>query len=413
VAFKYIFNISLEKAYLGFIPDLPRNLSYEPGYVFQLFKFCLPLLILAFLLLQRVFRKKNAGKTQTAELENKSLSDAPEHDPKIPAVVHSSAPVMFLNIAIILILSFLVLEKTRNSAIKNVVLVDYYTYTGQWNNAIRTSLAEPIYSVSINYNYNRAIDQKGVFIDKFFDFPQRVGPNILPPNKNKGAVISIICSDYYYDLGYMSEAMHWAHEAHTLLPYSPRVLKRMVKVNLIIGNYKTAGKYLNVLGENFLNRKFVAAYSPYIEDTALITRDKEIIAKRALLPHGFVVEADNTFHQLLSQNPDNKRAFEHMMVRYLLEHDLETFLNTINIGKKFYTAGTPSLYQEAYMIYLLEHNPSAVSASKLDARNENTLKNYSRIMKKYNNNTEAAKAEMQKYIGDTYLYYLLYYRPGN
>jgi tetratricopeptide (TPR) repeat protein len=390
---------------------MPRILAYKPEIAFQIFKYILPALVFLFAILGKMMDKKDRAdqEIQMEEIPNQESTELPT---TVPESKNGIRRIIYLfNIALVILLSILTLKHTRKPVMKNIMLTDYYTYTQQWDKAINTAISEPVYNVFINFNFNRAIDQKGVFLDKFFEYPQVLGSAILLPNKATGADVALVSSDYYYDLGYMSESLHWAHEAQTLLPYSPRILKRIVIANLVFGNYRTAEKYLRVLNDNFLSRKFVNKYTPYIQDTTLIRNDQELMLKREFLPRGYIADIEKNFQQLLEQNPNNKRAFEHMQMCYLLDHDLPKFLAHMNAGKKFYSGHTPSLFEEGLMVYLLETDRTKLSKMDLDPRNKSILLNYTRIMNQFKNNTTRARAELKKYIGDTYIYYLIYYAP--
>lgn len=411
LGYKFLFNIRLVDAYFSFLPDQPRIMTYQADWVFLLFVISFPVLILLFNLIG-LARKR-------FEMKHSS-SDSPKDAEILPEILPQrlktqnimTTGLYILNLVIILFMAYQFIRHTRNPMMRNTVQVDYYTCKGLWDKAIETALAsEKNYNAFINFNFNRAIQNKGEFLDRFFDYPQVFGPDILFPNKITGSDIAIVSSDYYWDLGYMSESLHWAHEAQTLYPYSPRILKRMVMISLVFENYRTAEKYLAVLEDNFLSRNFVKKYKAYIEDPALTRADPEIMKRRACSPGGVIAsDIETNFLNLLRQNQHNQAAYEHLLLYYLMDHRLDDFFRYVKLGEEFYS-NSPTLFEEAILVYLLETDRSKIGRFNANPNTRRIFSEFLRIMKKYNNDSKSAQKEMYQQLGNSYLYYLTYYFP--
>lgn len=404
LVFKYLFNISLADAYFKLIPDTATVLLYRPNIIFYLFIFCLPLGMFVFYLFSKIIRLINQGKLKLILLENIFRTKT------LKWVSFPFAQTVII-VIIVVIVSIFAMITSINAHKKNIVLSDFYCYTEQWDKAVGIAVSDPQYDIFINLNYNRSIDNVGHLLDLFFDYPQLMGTVIIFPDKLGTSEISMPSSDYYYDLGYISEALHWAHEAQTSQPYSPRILKRMVMANLVFGNYLAAKKYIDVLGYNFLSKDFVKKYKTYIEDTSLVKKDDEIMLKRSFIPHGKVVaDIRKRFQDLYDQNKNNKRAYDYLQLFYLLNQEFKPFLNLLPEGKKFYSE-VPALFEDAILIYFYGTDKTKIDGLKISVRAKNALSDYLKILKQYNNDKNAARSSLAGLYGDTYFYYLMYNSP--
>jgi hypothetical protein len=318
--------------------------------------------------------------------------------------------IAFITIAL---LSFYTIKNTRDKHAKAIILADYYCYNEQWTKAIEVILADDKYDFKMNFLYNRAINNSGLFAEKYFEYPQLLGGNALFPDKIKAANMTIICSDFYYDIGHVCQANHWAYEAQTSLPYCSRVLKRLVLTNLILGNYKTADNLLDILSKTFYNDKFVEKYKKYTTDTSLVSSDVTIIEKRSTIPYNEIDKAkiEAKYIDLFNANNSNIQALDHLEMYFLLTHQLNNFIEylpkVIEIRKTL-----PPTYEEALLIYLVRTKQPNNLYYPISKNTQALFNHFGEILsKKYGNDKEAAKNELWNLYGNTYLYYMVYLSP--
>ncbi len=418
VAYKFLFNITLKGAYFQIYPDLPTILKYEPNSLLYIFYFYLPAAIILLSIISEIFKW----------IQEKSLSN----DLTNPALKSNLAVIKNLiikpyNISkkyltkwYMLLISFLIiigitwvsLNSTENKHRKNIVLADYYNYHEKWDKVIDVVLSDKKYDFYLNYYYTRAIDQMGYFVDSIFNYPQYLGPDGLFPDRLETVSLILISSDFYYDLGYISQAHHWAHEAMTEMPYSPRIMQRLTLTNLIFGNYKAANNLLSIMNNMFFQKEFVNKYMRYINDTNLIYSDKLIMEKRAYLPIKTVVLSSypTRMHDLLASNHKNKRAMEHLEMYYLLNGSLNEFNNNLPELLKFYQK-TPYVFEQAILAYLYGNKQKSLSDYNVSIQSQEVFENFNEILFKYNGHRKLAKPELNKLYKNTYLYYLLFNSP--
>jgi hypothetical protein len=193
------------------------------------------------------------------------------------------------------------------------------------------------------------------------------------------------------------------------MPYNPRVLKRLSVTNLILGNYKASQTFLRVLSNNFLSKDFVNHYMPYTLDTNLVNNDKILMEKRSFMPHNDTISGNITDRlvDLIAHNGNNKRAYEHLEMCFLLNHQLGHFISNLEVSRKFYI-NIPQVYEQAILMYM------SISKKMLNYKisNEtlNVYKDFIKTFREYKNDKNLAKPMLSNYT-NTYLYYVIYNSP--
>lgn len=397
IGFKYFFNISHDNAYFDILPILPIELKYTPSSITTLFVYILPSVSLILATASYILDKKiQSDNVLTRFLNEKWYKWS-----------------MILIVPILLfIFKEITFEAESDNHQKNIVMVDYYTYKGEWNKTIDIAQSDPQYEIAINYNYNRAIYNTDQFGTQFFNYPQILGSMGLYPDILTTGKTALESSDFYYELGYISLAHRWAYEAQTAMPYNPRVLKRLIMTHLIERNYNAAGTFLEVLGKNFLYGDFVKKYKTYVSDTTLVSKDPEIMEKRELMPQHRIIHDNHIirFRDLYETNPKNMRALEYMEMAYILDHKLGNFMKYIADLELIYP-GLPDIYEQAMVLYFVKSDPSQLRTIKFSENTKNRFMTFNKTLKENNGNKEMAKESLFSTLGNTYFYYVYYVSP--
>jgi hypothetical protein len=308
--------------------------------------------------------------------------------------------------------AFFLIRGTYNRHQKNIILTDYYCYNGKWKNAINTAKSDPEYNVIINYNYNRAIDNYGKFPDLFYNYPQYRVFTLFPDRFGKdNPGLALIISDYYFDLGYISISQQWAYGAMALMPYNSRVLKRLVLTNLIYGNYNMARNILNVLSDHLVSGDFVEQYMPYVTDTSLVTADRMIMEKRISMPDDPVISDDITerLETLLAKNKQNKRAYEHLQMCFLLFQNLDYFIMNLPAAKEFYSP-MPAVFEQALLTRAFISENKNLQDYTISKASRETFIDFITTLKPYNDDKDLARQKLS-HFANTFMYYAFFYSP--
>jgi hypothetical protein len=407
MAYTYCFNIPKDKLWFSFMPPFPLAIKYTPDSMHYFLFYSIPLIVLLLSIHDLTFRflKRAAGKTNKKVL--KTIFERPAKNIAYQYII------ALIGGTTIIICLYIVSAEAYNQHKKNIVLADYYAENKDWKKVIDVALSDPRYDKYINFAYNRAIANLGRFSELYFNYPQVSGSDGLYPDKVIATQIALPACDFYYEVGYISEALHWAYEAHTLMPNSSGIMKRLVMANLIEGRYQAAATFLSVLKSGFHQETFVNKYLPYTIDTSLASKDPEIKEKRLFMPVNEVTMNDASYRYdlLYKVSKENRRALEYLAMTYLLDHKLASFMELYPELKKGYKDKLPLSYELAVILYVLKTGKHDLNKYNLSEESRRVFLEFNKIYREYNRNKEAAQYTLKKAFGNTYIYYLTYLSP--
>ncbi len=396
VGFKYFFNISSIKTWWDIVPNMPILIRYVPEKSLYILMSILPFTI--FLSNILFFLKKYLI---SIPYIHRFYSYSIWTKPLMGLLFTFSVAVTTL---IILLNIFPKVDWHK----KHVIFTDYYASINDWEKVIATALNSSEYDFFVNINYNRATFNTNK-IDWFFKYPQLLGSDGLFPDKIASGQIALRACEFYYELGYISEALHWAYEAQSITPYHPKVLQYLVKVNLIENKPEAAATYLNILSKTFFQKDFVEKYTHYIKDTSLISKDDEFKLKRTLMPLNRMTpgNVNEKFYLLLTSNSSNRRALEYLALHHLLSHKIGEFVKLAPLLTKYYPT-LPLIYQEALLLYMTK--TKTIIQYPFHEELVNKIKQFFEYQKNSSNPQQARVTLKSSYEG-TYIYYLTYQSP--
>ena len=268
------------------------------------------------------------------------------------------------------------------------------------------------YSFMANVNYTLAISRSGNLSEKLFDFFQISGRDALFPDVDFSQEMLFIAADFYYELGYISEARHNAYEALVFYPHSPRAMQLLVKVHLVCGEYKAAERCLRILDKGLVSRRVVKEYMPYVEDPSLVLSNGEFMEKRSFIPAEKELSPfiDERFKDLLEANRENKLAYECLMLYYMLDGQIDPFAELYSeVGNYF--SEVPGVYEEAILTYDLVMLTDSSSRHQVSQATMDRFGEFGRLATQYEGDQNMARNVLYWEMGQTYLYYLGYLFP--
>jgi hypothetical protein len=306
--------------------------------------------------------------------------------------------------------------KSFDSLTKKLHYIDYYAEKEQWQKILGVAESIKVYDFRVNYHIARAYAHLNQLPDQLFNYPQLLGTKgiIFDSSTMKGSFI-MPTSDLYFDLGFMSESARWAFEAQTLIPNSPRILKRLVMINLVNKKYELAGKFLKILDQNMLCKKWVDKYEKYVSDTTLAANDKVIAEKQRFNPlkkaiNGIPVE---NMELLLETNKDNRMAFDYLLALCILDTNFPVFVKYVQNYKYYNIKTLPNSWAEVLSVYILKIKsiPPFVDDETISKECMGRFKAFNDAMLQFNNNKDAAQNTIKRDFENTFWYYLLYLNP--
>lgn len=325
--------------------------------------------------------------------------------------------VTYISIALLTSIVLILPSLQINTKKKTEINFDYLASTKNWQ-GISKAIGNNDMKVRLNaFQYNRALYNSNTLLENLCSKPQYFGNESLLVEREINSQILNYASDIYYDLGFINEARHWAHEAFTIYGPQPRILKRLVQVNIINGKYNTAKKYITLLKKSILHKKWAIEQEKYLLNEELIRNNSEYRQKRDFSPkHDFFTHRTTPWEnlaELLKSNGSNKMAFEYLIANYLLRHEL---IHVIKLVPEFRRHGYPELpkaVQECILLYMVKTQKQGMQLAgyQFNKHITNQLKEYSQLYMKYKNNDNSAKQMLDKNFADTYWYYIHFISP--
>jgi len=401
---KFLFQMSLKNMYLITMIRPPKQLAYTPGWQLYAYYLVIPAILLVIYLFSRspkMVISTNSAKGKT--------------DKKVSLLKKRPFVILFQVVGC-LVVGCLLFLKSDDPLKKKLITIEYYAEHGQWKEILK--LADEIkgYDSNVNFQVNRAYSHLGILPDQLFSYPQLLGTYGLFVDPGMQIESSNMpTSDLYFDLGFMSESQHWAFEAQTMVPNSPRILKRLVMINLVNRKYNLADKFLKVLDQNMLYHDWVGYYSKYVTDTTLASRDKVIAEKRRYTPRKAVIDTGilDGLKLLVETNGANRMAYEYLLTYCMLDSNFPDFIEYLANYPRFYPKGIPRSWEELLSLYIVRSKtvPAFVTDKTISETGMQRLSDFNSIIKQFNGDVSAAKSALYRDFGDTYWYYMLYLSP--
>ncbi len=385
----FIFALPPEQQFFYFFPPKAFFMDYKPSIVFAAYLLSIPILIIAGLILKPIGTKR----------QNKT--------PKQTAVSTIFGLVLITGLAVFShYFSFQPDEKKKAAA-------DYYCYTNNPGKTAANAKSLKEYNFKANVNYNLVMSKTGQLTEKAFDFLQITGSDAIHPDVEFQAEMSFVAAEFYYNLGFITEARHWAYETLVFFPYNRRTLQLLVKIHLVTGEYTAARQYLDLLKSGFGPKKFIREFEPVVTDTTLLGNYPELVEKRSFIPAEDELNPsiEERFKQLLAANPQNKKAFELLMLYYLLESDAGNFIK-LYPGAGQYFDKIPAVYEEALLTFDKLYELPEISHFQISAETKTRFNEFSKIREQYSNSTRMARNMLYKEFGGSYFYFREFVYPN-
>ncbi len=430
VSYKFIFLVDHNLVYSITHSKKPMIISYVPGYLLYTLYTVLPILILIAVISNKLSKRsenktilpiESIGENSQVKTKGSKIKGKPEKSEtstikvQKTRVFNTQAFLLSFQFIIILALAVGSLSFTIDTEKRNKLLVSFYGANGDWANVIKTAESLKEYDLYVNVEYNKALANTGNLAHNLFNYNQLAGSGGLFLDGAVTSDVPFICSDQYYDLGFMHESEHWTFEAQTIFPNSPRLMKRLVQINLVSGNYKQAEVFLRKLDKNMLYHNWVANFQKYVDDTTLISRNQEFAWKRRCEPIGNFTASSyvEKLKKLLEANPANKMAYEYLVCTSLLDGDLGTF--AAKISENSVSSGNllPRSWDEAMVLYyyMSRKIPSAKEV-QYSRQSIDKFSSFIKAIKPFGNNWRKARKSLKKDFGNTYWYYLKCLSPN-
>ncbi len=295
-----------------------------------------------------------------------------------------------------------------------ILKVNQYARDRQWDKIMNFTERSPSNDALVVFLTNQALYHTGKLTTDLFSRPQNWGTDglYLPPRLR--TFFSLQVSDFYWDMGYLNEAHHWAQEDHTNYHYSPHHLQRLALTGILKGDTGLAEMCLKELQKTILYQKWAENHKEYLTDPRAARENTRFSHLVKYAYQDFIVNPllpGEDLESIASQNPDDIMAFEYLMADYMLSFRLGKFFRRFRSSIYWKSPYVPRLYQEALMVYL--YNTQTRNDSTIWTRIERgTIEDFNHfmnILKKNDGDRFRARDELKKNFGTSYWYYNLYH----
>jgi hypothetical protein len=292
--------------------------------------------------------------------------------------------------------------------------MDYYARTEQWDRIIarcRGSMSNYLYKCYLNL----ALAEKGELGNHMFAFDQSGLKGLILP-KNWVSHVSVILSDIYFSMGHIALSQQMAFEANMSTPGAgnPRMYRRLIQTNLIMGVYPVAEKYIALLEKTRYYSSWAAAQRRFLWNDSAVDADPVLGIKRKCIPAENMLSElyglDFDLKQIAQQNPAHRVTIQYVGVMYLLDKNMAAFNDLIETfdGTDVLSV-LPESFQEA-LIILSEQHPDYWTRFKISETTKQRYAGFRQQILANRNNASALPSLMFRSFGNTYWYYFMFKR---
>lgn len=391
IAANFISFINIEDAYLRFSPYFS---NYKPGILTYSLFFLLPLVLIIDGFISLI-------KSRRAVVENENKKDG-------------SYIIQYL-IAVAMLVCGIIFSINKED--KHKITIDKLAYDGKWEELLVKVKANPSDDRLIQFHTNRALFFTGSLPEKMFEYPQVWGLDGLFLNRYFTNEVLLPTTQLFFELGLINEAIQYGNESISQNDNSPLVIEQLILSNIVSDKYQSAQIYINQLkGFRFFKKKALE-YEKYINGVGVPGIDSLVMKKREIMPvTDFIVkrhEPQSDLINMLSDNLNNKMAYEYLMAAFLLENNLASFVKYYSVGKKFNYKTIPTIYQQALISYNYELMRQDKPLRQINVSKEilDSFNDYMVIISDFEGDIEAAQSKLKENFKNTYWYYLHYVSP--
>jgi len=295
--------------------------------------------------------------------------------------------------------------------------MDYAVRTEQWKQLLKQKKAPHNYTTLCYHNL--ALAKQGQLIRNFFQYAQYGAKGFLIP-WNKTFLSSAIRSEVLFALGEVANAQSLAFEADISVngQHSPRMLKRLVQTNLILGSDAVAEKYIHLLEQTLYYRQWAHHERRFLYHPEAVAADPLLGELQRCLPYRNALDAANTTldqmaWRILCVNPTHEVAYQYLVAYLLVSKDLEGLYSVIHEFALPTHRSLERLTQEALLItkekeaITQEKETTSKDAELITASVTKRYQAYKRLFLQQQKNPNLASI-MQRHFGDTFWFYYMF-----
>lgn len=282
-----------------------------------------------------------------------------------------------------------------------------------WKKALRyAAKSEEPTRVIVMYR-NIALIYNGQLCDRMFSFPNS-GPRINTPGQiSQTEVCAPIV--FFYN-GLINYSTRWAWEMSMMFQRTVERYKYQAKVALFTGQENPAlvEKYLEIIGENWFEKKWVEKYRNYLYDKSALMRDEEYQMFLQLNDYEEVkymssaIAEDTLLSHFLSQNEPKGVMLDLSIAAAMTLRNTDAFWHYYSQFRKTGRPLPTHISEAAILFAYIERNQALIENVAMDiGPNSAVVRRFQLFSGEASglSSTEGVQEKFKKKYGDTYWYY--------
>lgn len=278
-----------------------------------------------------------------------------------------------------------------------------------WSGLLRYADQHPSTNLFGTYYTNLALMHEGRLCSELFNYPQPFGRRALCFEWDAKGEILRRGSDFFWAIGFINEAHHWAYESMVVDGITRRNLERLIQTELVVGHYTLAEKYIGIMEHTLFDRALARHYRHFLSDTAALMKDPALGPKtRIRIEKDFFADGmdlEMNLKNLLAGDPSLRPPMEYLMALYLLERRVDDIVSLLPAYLDRSGGTLPSLLDETLLVYKITNREDNRTGLGVSPATIGRFDEYSQILRQSGGHEEAAKRLYPGY-GSTFWYYL-------
>jgi hypothetical protein len=321
-----------------------------------------------------------------------------------------------ISLVVILVMG---IRLTADFTMEKILRLDFEASHNQWNKVYELSGRYRMRNSLSAYFTNMALSKLDILPDSLMRHYQPAATGLfIPVNANENYMTIAFSNEVYWQLGDVNASQHSALLGMVFSPRAKnsRLMKRLIEINIVNGEYAVAEKYIGILEKTLFYRNWATEKRKYLFNEEECKRSGWIMEKRALIPTNDLLKKSNeyiiTLRMLADNHSGNRMAVDYLLCFHLLSKDISSFITDF---ERYYTsemgASLPEVYQEGLLISIGSGRRNPGDYSKFRFNNE-IIRNFADYTREYEENNGKGAALYKKY-GKTYWFYYHFAKMNN
>jgi hypothetical protein len=305
--------------------------------------------------------------------------------------------------------SILIVSFSYNRKNAEFFMIEEFAVNEEWGALLRYADAHPSTNLFGTFYTNLALYHQDRLCRSLFHYPQPFGRRGLCFEWDAKGEVLRRGSDFFWAIGFINEAHHWAFESMIVDGITRRNLRRLIQTELVNGNLVLAEKYIGLMNRTLFDQGLARHYARFIDDPGLIGQDPELGAGSGIrIREDFFADGldlENNLKSLGGHQRMTKPVLDYLMALYLLERRVDDIVALLPEYMEVTQRPLPVLLDETLLVYKITHREDNQTNISVSEETMQRFEAYAGMLRQYRDQKEAARMLYPGY-GHTFWFYL-------